>query len=274
MTNVAVAGVTVTVANGIGLTVMVAVPVFVSLVAVIVAVPRATAVTSPLALTVALVASDVPHVTVRPESVLPLASSVAAVSCCVAPMTNVAVAGVTVTVATGIGLTVMVAVPVFVSLVAVIVAVPGATAVTSPLVLTVALVASDVPHVTVRPESVLPLASSVVAVSCCVAPMTNVAVAGVTVTVATGIGLTVMVMVAVPVFVSLVAVIVAVPGATAVTSPLALTVALVASDVPHVTARPESVLPLASSVAAVSCCVAPMTNVAVAGVTVTVATGI
>src|ERR1035437_476688 len=106
-------------------------------------------------------------------------------------MPRVEVAGETVTLATGGGDTVMVEVPVFVSLVAVIVAVPGATAVTSPLALTVALVASDVAHVTARPESVLPLASSVVAVSCCVAPIASDAVVGVTVRLATGIGVTV-----------------------------------------------------------------------------------
>jgi hypothetical protein len=202
---------------------MVDIPVFVSLVAVIVAVPAATAVTSPLALTVALVASDVAHVTARPESVLPLASSVVAVSCCVLPTPRVAAAGVTVTLATGGGDTVMVEVPVFVSLVAVIVALPVATAVTSPLALTVALVASDVAHVTTRPVSVLPLASSVVAVSCCVAKMASVAVVGATVTLATGIGVTVMY--CWPVRLPEVATIDAWPGATPVTTPVAFTVA-------------------------------------------------
>ena len=61
--------------------------------------------------------------------------------------------GVTVTVATGIGLTVTWVVPNFPSLVAVMVAVPGATPVTTPLLETVARPAALVDHVIVRPES-------------------------------------------------------------------------------------------------------------------------
>ncbi len=56
---------------------------------------------------------------------------------------------------------------------------------------------------------------------------------------------------------SLAAVIVALPAATPVTSPLELTVAFVMSELDHVTARPVSTLPLASFVTALSCCVAP-----------------
>src|SRR5450759_1051971 len=69
--------------------------------------------------------------------------------------------------------TVMVAVPLFPSLVAVIVALPWAIAVTRPLDDTDAFVASELLHVTVRPDSTALPASSVVAVSCCVAP-TNI----------------------------------------------------------------------------------------------------
>ena len=61
---------------------------------------------------------------------------------------------------------------------AVIVAVPAATPVTRPLLLTVALVASDVDHR--APAFVAPVT---VAVSCCVPPTTRLAVAGLTVTV-------------------------------------------------------------------------------------------
>ena len=63
----------------------------------------------------------------------------------------VAVDGDTVTVATGTGVTVIVLVPVLPSLVAVIVAEPTPTAVTTPVVFTVAVVASDVDHTTLRP---------------------------------------------------------------------------------------------------------------------------
>jgi hypothetical protein len=79
-------------------------------------------------------------------------------------------------------------VPLFPSLVAVIVAEPGATAVTRPVPLTVATVGALLAHVTVRPVSVAPAASSRVTVSCCVAPVVRLALAGVTATVATGAG--------------------------------------------------------------------------------------
>src|SRR5205823_8644564 len=106
-----------------------------SLVAVIVALPAPTAVTSPLALTVAALGLPELQVTVRPERTLLFASLSTAVSCCVGviPSTRFALAGVTVTVATGAGVTVIVALPVFPSLVAITLAVPAETAVTSPV---------------------------------------------------------------------------------------------------------------------------------------------
>lgn len=70
----------------------------------------------------------------------------------------------------GVG-TVTVAVPNLPSLVAVIVAVPGATPVTTPAVVTVATPALDVDHVITRPESGFPLASSVAADSVADAPI-------------------------------------------------------------------------------------------------------
>ena len=66
--------------------------------------------------------------------------------------------------------TVMPAVPVLPSLAAVTVADPGVTAETSPELLTVATDVLLLDQVTVRPESVLPLASLSVAVSCTVWP--------------------------------------------------------------------------------------------------------
>jgi hypothetical protein len=62
------------------------------------------------------------------------------------------------TVATGVGVMVTADVPALPSLVAVILAVPTATALTKPVELTVAFVASDVVHVMVRPVSVAPVA--------------------------------------------------------------------------------------------------------------------
>src|SRR5216117_415217 len=120
----AVAGLTVTDATGTGTaaTAIAAVPPRPSLVAVIVALPTATAVTSPLALTLATAGALLAHVTTRPDSGLPLASFGVAVSWTVCPTMMLAVAGLTVTEATGTTVTVTAAVPLCPSLVAVIVA--------------------------------------------------------------------------------------------------------------------------------------------------------
>jgi len=79
------------------------VPLLPSLVAVIVAVPTTSPVTSPVPVTLATLSALLAHVTVRPVKVLPLASLRIAVNCWVAPTTTLAVAGLTVTVATGAG---------------------------------------------------------------------------------------------------------------------------------------------------------------------------
>src|SRR3989475_5444046 len=126
-----------------------------------------------------------------------------------------AVAGLTVTVATGTFVTVTVAVPLCPSLVAVIVADPAATPVTNPLGLTVAAAALLVAQVTTRPLRAVPFASFGVAVNWVVAPTVTPAVVGLTVTEATGTFVTVAA--AVPLRPSLVAVIVAEPAATPVT---------------------------------------------------------
>ncbi len=76
-----------------------------------------------------------------------------------------AVAGLTVTEATGTTVTVIAALPLCPSLVAVIVALPAPTPVTSPLPLTLATAGALLAHVTTRPDSGLPLASFGVAVS-------------------------------------------------------------------------------------------------------------
>src|SRR2546425_13084590 len=64
--------------------------------------------------------------------------------------------------------------------VAVIVAAPNPTAVTSPLPPTVATAALLLAHVTTRPDSGAPLASFGVAVSCSVCPTCRLAAAGLT----------------------------------------------------------------------------------------------
>src|SRR5437764_10795396 len=90
------------------------------------------------------------------------------------------------------GVTVMADGPLCPSLVAVIVAEPATTPLTSPLELTVATELSLLDHVIVRPVSALPLASFGVAVSWSVLPAGTLPDAGVTVTEPTGTPPTVM----------------------------------------------------------------------------------
>src|SRR6266550_7151538 len=221
------------------------VPLLPSLVAVIVVVPPlATSVTSPLGETVATVVVLDVHATVRPVSVVPLASLRVTVSCTVPPTGRVAGAGLTTTVATGTSATVTVALPVRPSLMAVIVAVPTAPPVTSPLADTDATVGALEVHVTARPVSALPAESFGVAASCTVCPTPMLADAGATCTEATGTIATLIV--AVAVLLSLVAVIVAEPWVTPPTCPVLLTVATLGLLLAHVTGRPVSVLPAAS----------------------------
>src|SRR5437588_1783362 len=78
--------------------------------------------------------------------------------------------------------------PLFPSLVAVIVAEPAAFAVTRPLTLMVATVVPLLTHVIVRPVSTFPAESLVVTDSCAVWPTTRLFDAGLTVTEATGAG--------------------------------------------------------------------------------------
>src|SRR5207302_10820364 len=121
----AVADASSTAATGTGVTVIVEVPLLPSLVAVIVAQPGVSPEPRPLLLTVATAGLELDHVTVRPESGFPPASLGVAVSCTVWPACTDAEGGVTSTVATGTFVTLIDEVPLFPSLVAVIVAVPG-----------------------------------------------------------------------------------------------------------------------------------------------------
>ena len=151
-------GVTVTVATAPTITVMDAVALLPSLVAVMDAVPRFTPVTTPVGDTVATPVVPELHVIVRPVSTLPFASLNVAERVVVAPTPTLADVGATVTVETGSGTTVTVAVPLFPSLVAVIVAVPADTPVTTPFKTVATPVALEL-QVTTRPVSVLPFAS-------------------------------------------------------------------------------------------------------------------
>ena len=192
-----------------------------SLTAVIVAEPVAIPLTTPVPpFTLATEGLLELHDTARPDSTLLLASRSVAVSDTVPPTATFAGDGVTVTVATGTGVTVTEAVPLFPSDVAVIVTGPPEdTPFTIPvLALTVATAALLELQTMERPVNVLLSASVAVAVSCVVAPVITLDDAGDTVTFATGTTVTVIALV--PAFPSLVAVMVALPTATAVTSPL------------------------------------------------------
>src|SRR5438445_646478 len=151
-----------------------------------------------------------------------------------------AVAGLTLTDATGTGFTVTAALPVFPSLVAVIVTAPAPAPVTSPVEVTVATAGVLDAQVTDRPDSTLPAASFSAAVPFCP---------------------------------SLVAVIVAAPTATPVTSPVTDTVAIAVFELAHVIARPPSTFPAASFGVAVSCTVPPTYMLGAVGLTATEATG-
>jgi hypothetical protein len=84
------------------------------------------------------------------------------------------------------GATVTAAVPLWPSLIAVIVAGPEVKALINPVVLTVATSRALLIHVIDRPVRIAPLASRRVAISCCAPPIERFTVAGLTVTVATG----------------------------------------------------------------------------------------
>src|SRR5437867_718599 len=143
--------------------------------------------------------------------------------------------------------------------------------VTRPLADTVASAAFELVQPITRPVSTFPAASLGVAVSCTAPPTDPLSALGVMVTDATGTLDTVTA--AVPLCPSLVAVIVAVPPATPVTRPLADTVASAAFELVQLITRPLSTFPAASLGIAVSCTAPPTNTVAVAGLTVTDATG-
>src|SRR4029077_15224597 len=105
------------------------------------------------------------HVTAWPDRTFPPWSRAVALSATVFPCTTDAPAGEIDTDAASTTFTTVTAVPGMVSLVAVMVAVPGPTAVTPPLPFTVATAVLPLPHVTTRPVRTFPPASFVVAES-------------------------------------------------------------------------------------------------------------
>jgi hypothetical protein len=216
-------GWSVTDATGTGATVIVAVPVWPPLVAEMLAVPAARPVTIPVVETVATATLLDVHVTTASGTTAPAASFTVAVSAAVPPAWTFAELGSTATLAMGRGTTVTELVPACPSLVAVIVAEPGATPVTIPVADTVATAGALELQVTVRSVSTAPLASFAVAVSGTAPPTTSDALPGEIARVETGARVTVMV--AVPDFPSLCAVMIAVPADVAVTAPVSLTLA-------------------------------------------------
>ena len=136
-------------------------------IAVIVAVPFATAVTKPDDETVATDELDVAHVTDAPDIVTPFWSLTVAVSCCVSPTdeNEKLVGDNVIEVAVCVIDTVTAAVALTDPEIAVIVALPFPTAVTRPDDETVATDEFDVAHVTDAPDIVAPFWSLTVAVS-------------------------------------------------------------------------------------------------------------
>ena len=140
-------------------------------VAVMVAVPSATAVTRPADETVATDELDVAQVTSASEITVPPASLTVATRVVVSPSDwKVKEFGDSSTTA-ATWLTIAVAVALADPDVAVMVAVPSVTAVTSPAEETVTIDASDVAQVTVAPEMMFPPASLTVAVREAVSPI-------------------------------------------------------------------------------------------------------
>lgn len=222
-------------------TVMFELPLIPSEAAKMSALPPATAVTSPVWVTVATDGAPVSHVMTRPGRAWPCASFGVAVSCVVPPIDNEAVEGVTSMLAMATGVTVTIATEDSPSDSAVMRATPCVAPVTSPVFETVAIVGWSLDHVNWRPPSTLPLPSLAVAVSCTVPPAGMVTGDGATRMLAIGTGETVIT--DVPCFPSAVAVIVTFPGASPTTSPLEETVATVLSPELQVMARPVSAAP-------------------------------
>jgi hypothetical protein len=194
------------------------------LVAVMITDPSFTPRTRPVLSTVAISVLLLAHATGAAGMTFPRESYTVAVRRNEPPTSTTVVAGVTSTRLTDGASTTIVAVPLRPSLDAVIDAVPGDTAATIPVALTVATSDRFDDHVIVRPLSGCPAASRGCASSSTVCPTTRVAELGLTATEATGAGDTVIA--ATPLLPSTVAVITVLPGDNAAMAPLPLTLAI------------------------------------------------
>lgn len=250
----------------IGITATEAVPDALPLIAVIVAVPPPTAVTTPVAETVATPVLLLLHVIGASGITVPDASFAVAVSDTLSPMASVLRDGPTVIDATGGGRTTMVAVPGFPSLVAVIVADPAATPVTKPLASTLAMLGELLDQVNVRLASGLCWASNAAAVSCTVPERTMVSSGGETDTDDTGGGSTLIV--AMPDAPPALAAIFTCPAATPVTTPAPETVAMDALPVFQNTCCPATTCPPGLMTVACSVIDPPTATLSVSGDTV------
>jgi len=224
--------------------------------------------------------STIDHVTVCAGLLVP---ATVALNCCVPPLATLGVAGLTVTpVTVGAGaVTVTVAVPdlevsaVEVALTVKVVAVSPAATVKVPLVILVPVIPPVTDHVTVVAGLFVPCT---VAVNACVPPLITFAVEGFTVTPVTVGGGVVTVTVAEPnlvvstVEVALTVSVVRVSAAATVSKPFALIVVsefLPVSTIDHVTDVAGLLVPVTE---ALNCRVAPLSTLALAGLTVTLET--
>jgi len=149
----------------------------------------------------------------------------------------------------------------------VIVAVPALTAVTSPVLLTVATAVLLELHVTLLSEA---FAGTTVAVSCCAVPAVNAAVAGVKVTDVTGTAVTITSLAAVRAPSTVLTVIVAVPAPIPKTLPVSLTMATELLLELHIRFLLEA---FAGAIEAFSWSMLPAVIAALAGANVTPVTG-
>ncbi len=251
--------------TGLGLTVIAAVPLFPSLDAEIVAAPGEIAVTRPADVTVATCALLVDQATACPPNGAPDASRTCAVNCVLCPTTRAPLSGARAMLATGTCETVIEATPVCPSQLALMIAPPAATAVTSPPAVTVATVVLLDDHVTGRPDSTCPSASSASAPSCSVSPTSIEWFVDERRTAATGAGSTVTVESAsLP---SALAAIRTVPTLRPVTTPPSDTAAIDASSLAQWTCPPVIAFPCASRTSASSGRLAPTATLAPGGTT-------
>src|SRR5512146_278388 len=243
-------------------------PLFPSIVALIVAVPAATAVTTPPADTDAIpVLLDV-HVTVRPVSVPPVESLAVAAKVPVPPAVSDRLDGLTDTVATGTRFTTTDTAALLPFAVAVMDAEPAPTALMVALLLddegvTFATDELLVAHVNVAPEITLPVESLRTAVTCALCPVRSDSNAGFTDGTPAPTGTTLAA--AEPFTPFTVAITVVEPKAAPFTRPVDDTVATALFALLHVTVYPLTGLPEESSGVAATCAVAPIPSDTVAG---------